>query len=381
MKRIKTNYPGVVYREVDRIGGNGLERVYYIIFKKDGKVFEEKVGRQYADDMTPARASRIRAERIENRRKSPKEIRAEKAATKWTVGRLWQEYVHDKPPTHSWRQDGYRFANYLQATFGAKEPKQISQMDAHRLRLNLSKNLAPQTVKHILVLLQRIILFGVKRGLCQGLAFKIEFPKVNNVTTEDLSPEQLSALLEAIEADSNIMIANLMKLALVTGMRRGELLKLRWQDVDFDRGFISLRSPKSGKDQVIPLNDAARDILLNHSQADSDLVFPGRGGRPRNNVGVQVNRIKERAGLPASFRPLHGLRHFYATQLASSGEVDMYVLQRLLTHRSPLMTQRYAHLRDDALRRASDLAGDLIGQAMNGNTLHVVNMEKEKKAN
>jgi hypothetical protein len=137
MKRIKTNYPGVVYREVDRIGGNGLERVYYIIFKKDGKVFEEKAGRQYADDMTPARAARIRAERIENRRKSPKEIRAEKAATKWTVGRLWQEYKNDKPPTHSWRQDGYRFANYLQATFGAKEPKQISQMDAHRLRINL----------------------------------------------------------------------------------------------------------------------------------------------------------------------------------------------------------------------------------------------------
>jgi hypothetical protein len=52
IKRNKTNDPGVVYREVDRIGGNGLERLYYIIFKKDGKVFEEKVGRQYADDMT-----------------------------------------------------------------------------------------------------------------------------------------------------------------------------------------------------------------------------------------------------------------------------------------------------------------------------------------
>jgi integrase len=372
MKRIKTSYPGVVYREVNRIGGSGLERVYYIIFKKDGKVFEEKVGRQYADDMTPARAARIRAERIENRRMSPKEIRAEKAATKWTVNRLWQEYIHDKPPTHTWRQDGYRFANYLQANFGAKEPKQISQMDGHRLRINLSKNLAPQTVKHILVLLQRIILFGVKRGLCQGLVFKLEFPKVNNITTEDLSPEQLSALLEAIEADSNIMIANLMKLALVTGMRRGELLKLRWQDVDFDRGFISLRNPKSGQDQTIPLNDAARDILLNHPRSDSDLVFPGRGGRPRTNVGAQVNRIKERAGLPASFRPLHGLRHFYATQLASSGEVDMYVLQRLLTHRSPLMTQRYSHLRDEALRKASNLAGDLISKVVvNGNNHHL----------
>ena len=52
--------------------------------------------------------------------------------------------------------------------------------------------------------------------------------------------------------------------------------------------------------------------------------------------------------------------------LASSGKVDMYTLQKLLTHKSPLMTQRYAHLRDDALKRASDLAGELIGKIVNG---------------
>jgi integrase len=50
--------------------------------------------------------------------------------------------------------------------------------------------------------------------------------------------------------------------------------------------------------------------------------------------------------------------------LASSGQVDIYTLQRLLTHKSPVMTQRYAHLRDEALRRAADLAGDIIGQAV-----------------
>jgi len=64
--------------------------------------------------------------------------------------------------------------------------------------------------------------------------------------------------------------------------------------------------------------------------------------------------------------------------LASSGQVDLFVLQKLLTHKSASMTMRYAHLRDDALRRASDLAGDLIGQAMNGHNLHAVNMKKEK---
>ena len=59
--------------------------------------------------------------------------------------------------------------------------------------------------------------------------------------------------------------------------------------------------------------------------------------------------------------------------LASSGQVDLYTLQKLLTHKSAAMTQRYAHLRDDALRRASDLAGDLIGQAMSGKRPRVIN--------
>jgi hypothetical protein len=82
MKRHKTNYPGVFYREAERIGGKGMERVYYIVFKKAGKVHEEKVGRQFADDMTPARAARIRAERIEGRRQSRKEIREATAEIK-----------------------------------------------------------------------------------------------------------------------------------------------------------------------------------------------------------------------------------------------------------------------------------------------------------
>ena len=80
MKRHKTTYPGVFYREAERIGGKGLEKVFYIVFKKAGKVMEEKAGRQFKDDMTPAKAARIRAERIEGKRQSRKEIRERQAA-------------------------------------------------------------------------------------------------------------------------------------------------------------------------------------------------------------------------------------------------------------------------------------------------------------
>ena len=63
--------------------------------------------------------------------------------------------------------------------------------------------------------------------------------------------------------------------------------------------------------------------------------------------------------------------------LASSGKVDLYVLQRLLTHKDSSMTQRYAHLRDEALKRASDLAGDLITEAINGNKVVVIKGNSE----
>src|SRR5665648_359149 len=105
MKRCKTDYPGVFYRDAKRIGGKGTERVYYILFKKDGVLHEEKVGRQYADDVTPARANSIRAERIEGKRRSRKEIREAAAVVKWTVDRLWKEY------NAGWRTDGGRYEN------------------------------------------------------------------------------------------------------------------------------------------------------------------------------------------------------------------------------------------------------------------------------
>jgi hypothetical protein len=114
MKRHKTDYPGVFYREAERIGGKGLERVYYIVFKLDGKVFEEKAGRQFKDNMTPARAARIRGERIEGRRQSRKEIREAAAEIKWTVDRLRNKY------NAGWRTDRGRYENHLKSALGGK---------------------------------------------------------------------------------------------------------------------------------------------------------------------------------------------------------------------------------------------------------------------
>jgi integrase len=381
--RIKTNYPGVFFVEGTSPATGKPEKIFYIRYRKGGKMIEEKAGRQTQDDMTPARASALRAERVQGKQPSRQEAREQQEAAKkaeaarWTITKLWEEYSVQKHDSKGLKVDRGRYEKYLKPGLGNREPKDIAHLDIDRLRLGVAKKRKPQTVKHVLALLNRIINFGANKGLCPGLSFKIELPKVNNKKTEDLNQEQLNALLEAIDQDPNLQAANFMKMALFTGMRRGELFKLQWQDVDFNRGFIHIRDPKGKVDQKIPLNIAARELMEAHPHTGSPYVFPGRNGGQRVDINKQVTRIKEVAGLPKDFRALHGLRHVYASMLASSGQVDLYTLQKLLTHKSAVMTQRYAHLRDDALHRAADLAGDLLGQVVNGSKPKIANLERE----
>jgi integrase len=125
-------------------------------------------------------------------------------------------------------------------------------------------------------------------------------------------------------------------------------------------GLPTDQRTKGGVDATIPLNAAARAVLETHSRTDSPFVFPGRTGGKRNTAKTALRTIRQTAGLPKDFRPLQGLRHSFASMLASSCQVDLYTIQKLLTHKSPKMTQRYAHLRDESLKRASELVGEIV---------------------
>jgi integrase len=361
-ERIMSKYPGVYHIELKAPGTKRLEKVFYIFYRKDGRQIEEKVGRTGKDDMTPARASSIRAEKMQGKQPSNRERREVQRQEKWTISALWREYRKTRPDLKGIATDESRFDLHLKDPFGSKEPKDLSPLDIDRLRIKLFKSHAPQTVKNTLELLRRIINFAIKKRLIPRIELLIEMPKVNNLKTEDLAMEQIGALLAAIDADPGNRGGAIMKLALLTGMRKSEIFGLKWEDVDLGRDFLFLRDPKGGPSQNIPLGEAARKVILDQKKGESPFVFPGRGGMQLVDVRKAINKIRKAAGLPKDFRPLHGLRHTFASTLASSGEVDLYHLQRLLTHKSAVMTQRYAHLRDDALRRASNLAGEIIGQ-------------------
>ena len=318
MKRFKTKYVGVFYREADRIGGRGKEKIFYIVFKKDGKVFEEKVGRQYANDMSEAKAARIRAERIEGKRRSRQEIReaakAENAA--YTLTKLWNEYEQGKAENKALRTDRGRFKKHLEPILGGKQPHEIILLDVQRLTRNLSQKYKPQTVRHVLGILKRIIHYGQKHKHNGPLPFPVDPVRVDNKTTEDLSAEQLKSLLKAIDESEDIQAANMMRLALFTGMRRGEMFKLQWTDVDFERGFINIRNPKGGISQKIPLNKEAREVFEGHPRT-ADHVYTRCDGKPFKDIHRRVNAIKAAAGIKEDFRALQGLRHVYASMLVS----------------------------------------------------------------
>lgn len=380
MKRVKTDYPGVYYVIGEAIATNKRERIFYIRYRRSGKAYDEKAGRQFSDDMTAARAARIRAERIEGKSLSNRGRREKKAREKliqeWTIKRLWEEYLETKPKTRSFRVDDQRFRNHLVTALGDKKLEDLAPLDLDRLRIKLLKEKAPQTVKSIMALLKRLSNFARNKRLCKGIDFKIILPKVSNTKTEFLTGEELKRLLVAIGEDINPYAGPIMLTALYTGMRKGEILRLEWPDIDFERGFIHIRGPKGGQDQKVPLNDPAREVFEKLPRTH-ELIFPGIHGL-RTGIYHAIGKIKRKAGLPTDFRPLHGLRHHYASMLASSGLVDMYVLQKLLTHKSPLMTQRYAHLRDEVLKRASALAGEIVTAAMQDKKADVVNIEKRR---
>jgi integrase len=376
-KREKTKYPGVFFRSITRAASGGDEKAYYIVFKKDGKTVEEKVGCHYADNLTPAKVAGIRAERMEGRRQSRKEKREELQAVKraelekCTLTRLWQLYQEARPDRRDWKNDEYMYNAHLAKPFGHKTPGELRTLEIDAFRNKLTRaGKAPQTVKHILGLLQRLIRFGIKKGVCPApnpSELTIEMPLVDNKKTENMTQEELHNYLNAIAKEPDPNAAAFLLLALATGVRKGALMALRWDDVDFEKGFLTLRgeTAKKQKTESIPLSQSAISILNGIQKSDGPFIFPGKDGGQRRVFRKIAERVKKNAGLPDDFRPLHGLRHAFASFIASSGKVDLYTLQKLLTHGSPQMTQRYAHLADEALARAASVADDIFGANKN----------------
>ncbi|MCH2285598.1 MAG: site-specific integrase, partial [SAR324 cluster bacterium] len=356
--RHRTEYSGVYFVEL----ANQVQS-FFIRYKRNGKSIEEKAGRSN-QGWNAEKADQMRTERKSGIYTADGEMQSKvlyKDQQHWTFSKIFAEYLRIRRELKGRENDVYRFKNYLEMEFADKTPEDVTLGDVERIRQNLqNKRLKPATVRHALELLRRLANFAAKKKLCPGLSFKIEMPRVENHKTESLTQDQLQKLLDVLDEEQDVQVSNLVRLALFTGMRRGELFSLSWSDIDFHNKTITIRSGNNGQHSTIPLNELAENVLIEQAQAEagSKFVFPGRGGKKRTECKRPLLRIKLKAGLPDDFRILQGLRHVYASMLASSGNVELETLQALLTQKSSLMTQRYAHLLDEAQKNSSSMAGE-----------------------
>lgn len=352
-------YPGVAYELVpSKADPNKLEKSYIIRYRWEGREIEERCGRESRPDlMTPARAYAERKLILAGEQK-PKRIRdaESKKAKASTVNAIWQNYLNAKISekggmVHSLVTDNSRYKRWIKKLIGKKRISDVSQWHINRIRQDMQKEgKAPGTIKHVMELVRRISNYTIGQGL-EGLPFKVKVPDVKNLKTEDLTPDQVAALIKHCKAETiNPDIARLMLLALYTGLRRGELLKLTWSDVDFQRGFIYPKNRKGGTDQKVRINSLIQEVLGRQPRyKGSDLIFPNPATLQRRvDIRKTVKRIWKAAKLPEGHRPLHSLRHHHATMLASHGVSDRH-LMAALGHSDPKMIKRYTHVRDKAL--------------------------------
>jgi integrase len=243
---------------------------------------------------------------------------------------------------------------------GMKRPNRRRSTSKNLTKKTKPKKLAPATVKHVVVLIRRVYNWANEQGLYVGPnpATRVDVPKFNNEITECLTPDQIESLLKTLDGWKNQLGALVVKFSLITGFRQDEILGLEWKDVYLNKRYVDLRDPK-GKPTKLPSGGEALKILHKAKELQPyegcPYVFPNNEGERRVSFYKIWSGIRAAAKLPKKFR-FHGLRHTYASYLASSGEVDLYTLQRLLNHQTPQMTQRYAHLQDKVLKKAASVA-------------------------
>ncbi|MBW2484742.1 MAG: site-specific integrase [Deltaproteobacteria bacterium] len=370
-KRVDSKrWTGVYYRKSDTKKLNGSYDVcYYITFKSGTKKLWEKVGWK-SEGYSPQVAADIRADRLREGRhggevKTAKEFKKEKIKRNHSLDELAELYFEQRGGSpQAAKFDRYRYDKHVSPTLGKRTISSLSPLDMDRIRKNM-KGKAPATVWGALELVRRIANYGKKTGLSPALSFIIEMPKRDNEKVEFLTPDEVDRLLKVLASWKAQDVARMLKLAMFSGLRRGEIFKLQGQDIDFLNSIITLRSPKGGKTVSVPINPIVETILReqivwrNNKFPNSIYIFPGRNGGQRVD-STAVERIKTKAKLSKTFRIFHGLRHHFAVTLANSGEFTLDMIGELLTHKDATMTRRYAQFLPGTKKKAASRAAELL---------------------
>lgn len=238
-------------------------------------------------------------------------------------------------------------------------PQKLYEYIATRIKERSRKNgapIAPSTVNKELACLRAMLNFAKDEGLFKGdnPVSKVKFLREDNMRKRILSIEEEDRLLEECPTPLFAII----KTALHTAMRKGEIVSLKWEDVDFENNYIFLKAKKtkSNKPREIEINPYLKKLLQNLKEKNGhgEFVFLNSTGRPYKYADAIKNPFYnacKRAGIKGL--TFHDLRRTSATRMFESG-VRIEVISEILGHSTIEMTKRYLSI-DKCRRDALDL--------------------------
>ena len=322
---------------------------WYIDFYVNGRRVREKIGpnRKLAETILAKR--KIQA--TENRYLDIKK------KNRCTFDQLADQYMEwSKTNKKSWSRDE-RSILMLGRWFGGKALTAINPLGLERFKTQRSKEVSPASVNRELACLKHMFSKATEWEMADGNPVKrVKLFREPKGRVKFLSLEQAATLAHECSDELRPIVVT----ALHTGMRRGEILRLKWEDVDLDRRLIYVRDSKNSESREVPIATPLFLILL-AMEKRSEFVFVRADGNPPIDIrGAYAGALK-RAGIKDF--TFHDLRHTFASHLVMSG-VDLLTVKELMGHKTMEMTLRYAHLSPEHKHDAVETLRFLDGHNM-----------------
>lgn len=312
------------------------------------------------------------------------EIEADRNAK--TVADLVQRFEEEHLPrkrAHTADSYGIVLARHVLPELRNRTVAELRYTDIADLHRKVTRTSGPYQANKVLAVLSKMFALAVQWGWRPDNPVKGIERNPEVARHRYLSPAELVKLTEALNELPDQQAANILRLLLLTGARKSEVLAARWDQLDLAEGIWTKPGSTTKQKTLhrVPLSAPARQLLVDvHAQAEAkakaegvsmgDYVFPGRGSAHRIDIKdawlaaciasgiVTVTKTKDRTIVKASAR-IHDLRHTYASVLASAG-LSLPIIGALLGHSQPVTTARYAHLMDDPLRQATERVGAIV---------------------
>ena len=379
-----TKFKGIRYREhKTRKNGVRKDRYFFIRYRLDGKLKEEGWG--WESEGFTAKDAFLEREKImkaiksgktvatlADRRAKAKRERIEKAAADEAKKKanvtfddfFEKQYIPSREPK-ALKPELSLYEYWIKPVIGAKRFSEITELDMVKIRKKATKKgKSPRTIQYCYHVVRMIFNESAKHKIYEGpcpVTRNINRAiKSDNAKTRFLTESEADQLLEALKKRSKLT-HDMALVSLYCGLRAGEVCALDWSDVDLDRGLLTLRDTKSGKNRTVLMPDQVKAMFQAMEPGKGNVpVFVNSKGKRLKMISKTFSRTVAALGLNEGISDrrqkvtFHTLRHTYASWLVQAG-TPLLTVQKLLGHSTITMTQRYSHLAPDNFQKAAEI--------------------------